>query len=206
MKNLKLNFVALAMLVFGVFVFTGCSESDVTEESVIKKENGFESLRLSFLNPIVVFEYASVEDIDKKLDEALPILLEDLKEEINKKNYSDVIAGLKFHNGRVIVSELVYFRDGNLVLEDSRYFNEEVGEYVPLSNGMEFIYNEIANGAACPHGYTNLGKCSNIGNTEECLGGLISGYLTKSLTSVGDCANVQVSVGLLNTTVCGKTC
>src|SRR5690554_126941 len=206
MKNLKLSFVALAILVFGVFIFTGCSESRITEESVIKKENGFESLRLSFLNPIVVFEYASIKDIHNKLDNAIPILLEDLKEEINAKNYSDVIAGLKFHNGRVIVSELVYFRDGNLVLEDSRYFNEEVGEYVPLSNGMEFIYNEIANSAACPHGYTNLGKCSNIGNTEECLGGLISGYLTKSLTSVGDCANVQVSVGLLNTTVCGKTC
>lgn len=205
MKNLKLNFVALAMLVFGVFVFTGCSESDVTEESVIKKENGFESLRLSFLNPIVVFEYASVEDIDKKLDEALPMLLDDLNEEIREKKYSDVIAGLKFYNGRVIVSELVYFRDGDLVLEDSRYFNEEVGEYVPLSNGMEFTYNEIANGN-CPEGYTRIGRCSNIGNTEGCLGGLISGYLTKNLKSIGDCANVQVSVGVVNTTVCGKTC
>lgn len=205
MKNLKLSFVALAILVFGVFIFTGCSESDVTEESVIKKENGFESLRLSFLNPIVVFEYASVEDIDKKLDEALPMLLDDLNEEIREKKYSDVIAGLKFYNGRVIVSELVYFRDGDLVLEDSRYFNEEVGEYVPLSNGMEFTYNEIANGN-CPEGYTRIGRCSNIGNTEGCLGGLISGYLTKNLKSIGDCANVQVSVGVVNTTVCGKTC
>lgn len=205
MKNLKLNFVALAMLVFGVFVFTGCSESDVTEESVIKKENGFESLRLSFLNPIVVFEYASVEDIDKKLDEALPMLLDDLNEEIREKKYSDVIAGLKFYNGRVIVSELVYFRDGDLVLEDSRYFDEKAGEYVPLSNGMEFTYNEIANGN-CPEGYTRIGRCSNIGSTEGCLGGLISGYLTKNLKSIGDCANVQVSVGVVNTTVCGKTC
>ena len=65
---------------------------------------------------------------------------------------------------------------------------------------------EILDGAPCPHGYERLARCNNFGNVQRCVGNVLAEFLSDNLDSTGDCANIQINVGTLNTTICGQTC
>lgn len=59
---------------------------------------------------------------------------------------------------------------------------------------------------SCPDGFTDLGTCSNFGDTEECIAGKVSAHFSNTLAGPGDCSTVQVKIGTLSSRVCGGGC
>ena len=187
--------ILLLMLAFAV----SCTEDTQNQEVLDSQNFHFNSLKnsLDFQISKVAFEYSNTSDLETKValfsKQLVQESLELVREKESKIGY--VTTYLSFDNKAASIEGFAYYDKQGKLLESS--FADQRN-----SDPLE----ELLDGASCPSGYTRLGRCSNFGNTQACVGEYLADYLSENLDSVGDCANVQISVGTLNTTVCGKTC
>ncbi len=188
-------------LSFVLLVFFSCTQDESVSDIQQSKdliENvpiEFGSLDLSKGVPL-----AKTND-SKGITASLKMLFSEINEMKNKnKEIGEVVLHLSEMSG------VVTLQGYHLISKDQKILEFR---HSSLSSQTESRWPNpifILPAAACPNGYTDLGSCSNFGDTEECVGELISDHFSNSLNAPGDCANAQVQVGVLNTRVCGSTC
>ncbi len=132
------------------------------------------------LNKSIRFMIKELENYEK--DNLIHYVLEEKEGDIYLTGY-----GIYNNEGTLLKSEHIY---------ENRNNERSIPPYIPP--------NLVA--GPCPEGYTSLGSCSNFGDTESCLGDLATDYFSNNLNSPGDCAQVRLTVGALNTQACGQNC
>ena len=200
MKKLFLPFLSIFIL-----IIISC-EKQVEETNNLdlsKMQINLEESRLG--QTIVLAYYSDISDLQKKVGEITTSLIEDSNEILNNNNeITDVITNIKFSNGKAIISEVFYVNLDTKEIIEGYVLNEETSTYQKVDPNLGGFDDFIS--GSCPSGYSQIGSCSNLNNPQTCVGNSIQTFLTTNINSIGDCANVQVSVGALNTKVCGKVC
>ncbi len=201
MKN-TISFIAL--LLFSISLIS--CEKEETKTSNEKIIDGITvDLTASKLGDNVsLMSYSNVQELHDKLPEVISNLLEDIKSEMSGDTLiSDTFVNLKFENGKAIISEIVFFDNVSKSVISGFILNYNTMKYESISASTQ---SWISLAGGCPSGYSSLGTCSNFSSPKECITKKLSNFLAVNISGVGDCENVQVSVGSLATTVCGKTC
>lgn len=188
MKQLKV------LILFSIIILNSCdsqSKQDFIEPVILDLTNLKVDLELT--NTLFTFDENNFQEkTNKKVEKLLKLANENL---IDNKNATNVIYNLKIENGKVFIENISLVNiDSKKVIKQQKYNSKMLPDFDVLFNG-----------ARCPSGYSQLATCSNTGETQECVGGALAKYLSESLSSVGDCTNVNVSVGLFSTRVCGQT-
>lgn len=180
------------LLLFCFFIYSCQTQDDSFDKNeVISREIPINIESLDFSNGVPMGNYNDVATIK----ESIKLLMLDFK-------------GIHDDNG--LVNSVIFhiIKDGTqlyLVGYTTLDFDNNVIKSERIVKSIGPIPPSL-DAASCPTGYQDLGKCSNFNNVEDCIADKISSFLGSNLSSPGDCANVQVQVGLGNTRVCGKTC
>lgn len=201
MKN---KIVFMALILFSVsFISCEKEETKSANEKIIDGIN-IDLTASKLGDNFSLMSYSNVQELQDKLPEVISNLLEDIESEMNgDTRISDTFVNLKFENGKAIISEIVFFDNDSKSVISGFILNYDTMEYESISVSTQDWVGLVG---SCPSGYSSLGVCSNFSSPKECITKKLSDFLAANISGVGDCANVQVSVGSLATTVCGKTC
>ena len=163
-------------------------------------------LKNSKLNgEIKLFNFSNTKELISEIDEAINLITEDSKEIIkNNSEVTNVITNISFINGKAIISKILFVNNNTKKIIEGYELDTNSNTYALLSRKIN--WDEILVGGGCPTGYSQLASCGNFSNPQTCVGNAIQTYLSANISGSGDCANVQVNVGALNTRVCGRTC
>lgn len=163
-------------------------------------------LKNSKLNgEIKLFTYSDTKELISNIDEAINLTTEDSKEIIkNNSEITNVITNISFINGKAIISKILYVNYKTKKIIEGYELDINSNTYARLPGDIN--WDEVIGGGGCPTGYSQLASCGNFSNPQTCVGNAIQTYLSANINGPGDCANVQVNVGALNTRVCGRTC
>jgi hypothetical protein len=185
------------ILLLAVALFFSCSQETTSQEDLFQENVDFSQLKVTLENPIsnTLFQYKNKKELQERLSVVSESILQESKELLQEhKEVQRIVSQFSFKDGKATLVGYRYVdKDGKVI----KSFSTTQRQSDPVE--------DFLNGA-CPDGYIRVGRCSNVGDTQKCIGKHLSAYLSDALNSVGDCANVQISVGLLNTTVCGQTC
>jgi hypothetical protein len=189
MKQLKL------LILFSIIILNYCdsiSKQDFIEPVNLDLTNLKVDLELT--NTLFTFDEKNFQEkTNKKVAKLLKLANETL---IDNKNATNVIYNLKIENGNVFIENISLVNTTTKkVIKQQKYNSKMLPDFDVLFNG-----------AKCPSGYSQLASFKNTGETQECVGVALAKYLSENLSSVGDCTNVNVSVGLFSTRVFGQTC
>jgi hypothetical protein len=203
MKKSKILITVLTIL--SITFFISCNNQD--GDMINQEKNIFKGINIklpdSFLNKIKLFDYSNNIE-ESKISKSIGYIIDDSKELIKSDpNVTNITFNIRISDGEAIVSE-IFMLNGNKIYKKYQ-FNKNTDKYQNVTS------NKAQNSPdgpeiSCPEGYTSLGKCSNLGDVRECISKKISVYMATHLSSIGDCANIQVSIGTFSTKVCGKTC
>ena len=185
------------ILLLAVIFAYSCSQENETLEELNTGAVDFSEMKLNldFRISNKIFEYDDEEDWNSKLEQFTRNLQLESSEIIQEyAQVQNVVTLLEFKAGTAYLVGYAYVDDKGNIVESFSSFNKDE----PLE--------ETLGGAPCPHGYERIGRCSNFGNVHRCVSEHLAEFLSDNLDSTGDCANVQISVGTLSTTVCGQTC
>ncbi len=165
--------------------FSSCTEDNTTtqQDSVLNLEFSKNDFNFDIdIDTSLLMKYNNLNDFNKDIRSKINFLINDVRDEIkNDAALANVSFTLVASNGEVRIEDIHTQSKNNLKI-----------------NGM-------GNGA-CPKGSTYLGRCKHNGKERDCLANLIATHLSAALTSVGDCSQVRVSVGLFSTSVCSSPC
>jgi len=154
----------------------------------------------------VLMTYADVPELVRNIEMVGASLYEDSHEIMDTDSRtSSVIAELEIKNGRVLLSSVYYLDEVNEVIVGGHILDAQTGNYSEVSfAGAD--WDAVFNGNRCPAGYSQLASCGKSNHPTQCIGNALTAYLSENLSSVGDCAAIQVKVSTLNTRVCSKSC
>ena len=199
MKN-TISFIAL--LFFSISLISCENEETKTSNEKIIDEITVDLTASKLGDNVSLMTYSSLQELEDKIPELVSSILDDVEDEKNQDSrISDAFINLKFVDGKVFLSEIVFYDNINdlfisgLVLDFDTMLYQTINRFPP---------HLVVGG--CPSGYTSLGSCSNFSNPKACVANKISTFMSANISGMGDCANVQVSVGALATTVCGSLC
>jgi len=200
--NMLLKSLTLIALLLSV---NSCSEESTNNEELDTVSFGDFDIDLSkssFGNAIKVFDYTDKKDLGNKLDKAMYQIITESNDLIKHSETTDVILNIVFSDGIAIISKIIEFNSNTNKIISANYFDRKTNAYAKSVPG------DLSNLdlARCPNGYTQLASCGNLSNPQQCVSNAVSSYLTAEISSIGDCANVQVQVGTFTTRVCGKSC
>lgn len=198
--------IKLLAVLFLIISFTACSNEEKSTDKIDLTGMDIKiSSRLG--DDPFLFEYADLAELENKAKETAASLIEESLETINEGFFTNVIITFSYKNGKALISEFYLLNTRDDYIE-GKIADDEATQtfYAPSSAALLLVLDNYVNGSNCPQGYTMVNSCSNTGNTKGCVGGAVESYLSSNISSVGDCANIQFKVGLLNTRVCGKTC
>lgn len=190
MKQLKV------LILLSIIILNSCNLQS-NEELAEPINLDFTNLKIDveITNTLFTLEEIKLQEkVNNKVAKLLKVAKETLLE---NKSVTNVIYSLNVENGNVRIENILLVNTNTeKVIKQQKYNSKAIPDL-----------DELFNGGRCPSGYTQLASCSNLGDgTEDCIGGALTEYLSKNLTSVGDCTNINVSVGVLSTRVCGETC
>lgn len=199
----KMKKVCLSLVV-SLFIFA-CSENKLNDD--FKIENINVDVSKMALNNSIISSYSDKNDFNEAFCKKINLMHAEILNEIkNSKEFDVVNLKLKAEQGRFIIEQIIFIdtKSNQVVklieLVDSALI-EVKKDQLSTRNGESSLFGR------CPQGWSTVGSCSNFGgNTQACVGNHVSAYLSAQISSVGDCARVQVSVGTLTTTVCGQSC
>jgi hypothetical protein len=155
-------------------------------------------------NPYLIV-YDDIPSLLDKLDSAIDDFYADiLDEKNNDPRITDVLANIKFYDGKAIVTEIYFLDASKEELINGLVFDETLGTYQQVNTFIN--WDIVLNGASCPSGYSQVGSCNNVNNPENCISNALNQYLSANLTGIGSCVDVNIKVGLINTRICGKNC
>lgn len=197
------NKIAFMMLIFSV-CFISCEKDETKNpnEKIIDGVNiDLTSSKLG--DTFALMTYSSLEELEDKLPELVSSILDDVEnEKAQDSRISDAFINLKIYDGKVFLNEVIFYDGTNKLIVSGFVLNYDTMEYETA--GRHDIGSLLL--GSCPDGYTSLGNCSNFSNPKACVSNKISTFMSANISGLGDCAAVQVSVGSLATTVCGKIC
>ena len=199
MKN-TISFIAL--LFFSISLISCENEETKTSNEKIIDEITVDLTASKLGDNVSLMTYSSLQELEDKIPELVSSILDDIEDEKNQDSRtSDAFINLKFVDGKVFLSEIVFYDKINdlfisgLVLDFDTMLYQTINRIPP---------HLLVGG--CPSGYTSLGTCSNFSNPKACVSNIISTFMSANISGLGDCAAVQISVGSLAATVCGKIC
>lgn len=178
-------------------ILISCSENktDTEKLEIFDNKKSFRIVDDRFLeNGILISEVSNLSKLDKNLQK----ILGEIK---NFEDGSTIVYKLNLKNQKIyLIGYGIYNTKSKLVR------SEMINSVSNAKIGSPVFKPTLSLAAPCPNGFTNLGKCSNFGNTDDCLADKTQGYFSSNLSSPGDCAQVMLRVGAFNTRACGKTC
>ena len=190
MKNLYLY----VLLTTGLLI--SCQKKEHFNDGLNNQFNDLEIDLDGMFGEGLVFGYVNN---DESLTEGFEILKKEFNEIKSQNNEVEFITiYLSNSENKILLDGYHIVSKDNTTIEfDHKNQNDNSrSEPVPV--------NYIA--AACPDGYESPGSCSNPGDTEGCITEKVGDYFRANLNGIGDCANVQVNVGVTGTKVCGTRC
>lgn len=187
-----------AILCLMLLLIFSCTQETENQEDLNLETVSFSNMKLNLDLQISnqLFDFKDSKDLKDKLNDFTNDLSTeslDLIDDMEK--VKNVVTLISIKEGVVYLDGYAYLDENNKVLQS---FYSETRNSDPLE--------EMLDGAPCPEGYETLGRCNNFVNTQTCVSQHVTDYLTESLNGIGDCANVQINIGVLNTSICGRTC
>ena len=199
MKN-TISFIAL--LFFSISLISCENEETKTSNEKIIDEITVDLTASKLGDNVSLMTYSSLQELEDKIPELVSSILDDIEDEKNQDSRtSDAFINLKFVDGKVFLSEIVFYDKINDLFTSGLVLDFDTMLYQTINR----IPPHLLVGG-CPSGYTSLGTCSNFSNPKACVSNKISTFMSANISGLGDCAAVQVSVSSLATTVCGKIC
>jgi hypothetical protein len=196
MKKLFLTLIAISLTI-------SCEKQDDAEAKVDFKNMKIDLKNSKSGNEVVLFSYQNSQDIGVKLPNSIESTIVDAREIIKTNSeITNVITNISMTNGKAVITGIFYVNEKTKKIIEGYVLNSASNTY---SRG-EAGWPEIFDGASCPDGFLQLGKCNNFDSPKTGVASLIANFFGSNLNGVGDCANVQVNVGAISTRVCGKTC
>ncbi|MEM6816772.1 MAG: hypothetical protein AAF600_20680 [Bacteroidota bacterium] len=186
MRN-KIHF----FLICAFILIISCQEKELSQH-----QPDFSSFKLSLDGMNISLELADVNDQLQILG-AIELLESEARSIIDREaEIEDVVYTIILEETKLTLSAVEMYSSKGKLLKDQS------------PNSRTTIFEEPVPYIAgdCPEGYDDLGSCSNIGNTADCVAEKVGDYYRDNLTGVGDCAQTRVKVGAFSTRVCGKTC
>ena len=192
---------------FGLlFLFAFACEKQEDESTVDFKDVKIDLSSARFGSNPVLLRYSDISELLRNLEVPLGSVISDSKDIMSADSrISNVISIINFHDGNATLTDVYYLDESRKVIVGGYILDDKTGKYNTISYGG-IDWDSIFNGGSCPQGYSQLASCGNFNNPQGCVATAMSTYMSANLSSVGDCVNVQVNVGALNTRVCGKTC
>jgi hypothetical protein len=195
--------IILGLLSFTFLLSCGGQEDSVEKVDLTKMKIDLKNSKLN--GEIKLFTFSNTKELISEIDEAINLITEDSKEIIkNNSEVTNVITNISFINGKAIISKILYVNYKTKKIIEGYELDTNSNTYALLSRKIN--WDEILGGGGCPNGYSQLASCGNFSDPQTCVGNAIQTYLSANISGPGDCANVQVNVGALNTRVCGRTC
>ena len=155
-------------------------------------------------NPVLL-HYADVPELLRSLNAPVNSIISDSREIMGQDSrVTDIISIVNFHDGIALLTHVYYLDENSRTVVGGYILDIRTSTYNPVSYGG-IDWDSIFNGGQCPGGYSELASCGNFNNPQNCVASAMSTYMASNLSGIGDCVNVQVKVGALNTRVCGKT-
>lgn len=197
--------------------FYGCSndnssnnqdlEQKAKNEEVILDEIPINLKSLNIGSQITLFTYANVSEAADAADAAMVELIREAKDDLaDESGATHLFTNVKIANGKAYVSDILYYDANKDEFIGGHYYDDVTDTYEPYGIfPSPQTVSAFVNGR-CPNGYTQLASCGNFNNPEDCISNAMKSYLSANLSSMGDCVDVRVSVGLSKTRVCGRQC
>lgn len=202
MKKTIFSFFVLVGL-----IFNSCSQDGVSNES--QNELDFSNIKIdldeSFLaNKNVLFNFENKTELIERITPAFHEIIADVRKLVeNDSEVSNVILDISIKEGKVTIAQIHEINiETKRVLRSVKIENVEALDDSRIG-GFPFPKFDIS---SCPDGYTEIERCSNLGNPQNCVAGDVSSFLSSNIVGPRDCANVQVNVGTSSTVVCGANC
>ena len=199
MKKKKL--LLTCALIIGLLIIS-CTEDETTNGSPELSNLNLNLEDSNLGKELVLLQYNSVSDIQFNLEKKIELVLNNIRTEIteSKGSITDIHIQLNINTGKITIAEFSKFNTGDNSIVEQVVYDQQSNSYNRLPTGI------LPDFAKCPDGFTLIDSCSNVGNTSECVAQAISGFLTEAVSTIGDCAQVQIEVGTFTTKVCGKNC
>ncbi|OIQ22059.1 MAG: hypothetical protein BM557_01385 [Flavobacterium sp. MedPE-SWcel] len=207
--KLKLLLLLAAGMLYSCSNDSGQADTGSGEQTqeVSLKEIPVSLKKLNIGSQIILFSYTNVSEAQQLVDAAVADLIVDSKEDLGERtDATQMLTNVKISGGKAYVNEFLFYDENKQELVEGFYYDAATDSYKPHSAPSLQFMSAAINGARCPSGYEQLASCSNFNNPENCIGGALQSYLSTSLSSVGDCLDIHISVGLSKTRVCGKEC
>lgn len=207
MKN-KIFFISLFFL---SFLLLSCESEDKYN---LKEQNKAEQLSTSVNaskegDTFTFMTYSSMQELQDKLPRAISLMLDDAQDIIAQDTrVTDAFINIKFSSGKAYLSEIVFYDSNKDEIIRGNILNFDNMTYYPITNStFPILWSGLVGN--CPTGYSSVGTCNTLEGAEAlkaCVTSKVAAYMSASLSDIGDCANVQVSIGTFTTRVCGKKC
>lgn len=154
---------------------------------------------------VELFSYENTEELLGNIDKSVNLVIADAEEVLkNNSEITNVLVDISFTNGVAVLTKILYVNQNTKKLIEGYEFDVNTNSYAELPTDLNL--EEVFSGANCPTGYSQISSCGNFSDPQTCISNAIRNYLSANINGPGNCANVQVSVGAINTRVCGKTC
>lgn len=204
MKKLPILTLVLSLLL-GI---TSCSNEEnsiqMNPAENTSNHNGSWSKTNNIPNP-TLFEYTSVNEAKALLSDYDDELAKEYKDRIATiPDCTNVRYKVKLSNGKALLTELLFIDSTRNLMLEGYILNEFTGEYNILSN--ESIEDDLG---SCPTGWTSLTTCPHFLSSEDfanCMGSAQQQYTNATLTEIGSCMELMISIGNVAAQVCGRTC
>ncbi|OUR91585.1 hypothetical protein A9Q87_09765 [Flavobacteriales bacterium 34_180_T64] len=193
MRKLILKISICTFLIIGNM---SCSQEEVTQNPPLLENFTLDLSKSKLGTPLILFKYENKDQLINNINQSFIQIMKDAQDMIIKSNeISEVVTELQFSNNIAAIIRVTYFDE-----------NKNGITYKLNANTNKYERSPSSHLAKCPDGYSLLASCSNFDGTKECVASAVGQFLTENISGVGNCANIQVSVGTFSTKVCGKTC
>ena len=207
--NIMKNRIAFFSLFFLTVFLMSCENEG--EENLVEQKNVEQSSTVENAERLgetfTLMTYSSLEELQDKLPDAIASIIDDAQDIIaNDERITDAFINLRFSDGKAYIGEVVFYNQDNEEIVSGQILDFNTLFYEQISSTTTFPdFSGLV--GSCPTGYTSVGTCDTLSSkVKSCVTEKVATFMSNSLNDIGDCANVQVSIGAFVTRICGKTC
>ncbi|MFL9844914.1 hypothetical protein [Flavobacterium rhizosphaerae] len=202
-----------------VTIFIACTDESTSDLKVQENLEGLKNLDYPSLwegvrpqnsarvgDKSVIFNYSTLNELRDSCSIFTKRLVDDLRIDMQSiSGCTRAIAQFESYNGKVQIKKFSFINENAGVILQSYTYNSS-------TNGYDTVYNQTAPNSdlgECPTGWSTLAVCPNFLSATDfasCMGDAQQSFYNTNLNAVGDCAQIQVSIGTTALTMCGRTC
>lgn len=191
-----------------LFALSACEKKTENERKIDLSNIKIDLKDSKLGGELVLFKYDNTSELFNQLTKSISVLNNDSKEILDKNSeVTNVVTNISFINGKATISKILYINEDQKKIIEGYEYESTTKTYNRLPTDEESLninWNDAIFGSYSPSGYSEVASCGNGNNPKECVTKAVSSYLSTNISGVGDCANVQVNVGIMSTRVCGK--